>query len=410
MTNVVVATDSAAWPGAPAAESAPALLPRFLPFFGDTTLLWQRPALNIGGPSSAFNTWLNKGRGAFDVPDAPSPGIHYAPGDTVTAAGGTFTSPTVITITNTTLVSAAIVSPGSGGMPGSAQVVGTTGTASQLFILNVTIGMGGSISSIDSIATAGNYTGNPTMLSDEPVGDQSGSGIVGAAVSVVMGVFNGTQSIARPGQYSVLPSNPVSQSATSGAGSGATFDLTYGSVSSATDNSQGQPLIVGVTSLNGSGNSNTFFLSAILKPALAAPWSVTVGAALLSGATAQAVTGLPLVLYNQAADKAVAIAWENTTAGVWHYHPTAGISIVSVPVTIVLAPTYFMWFRITNDGTTLRYYLSYEGLLYIQFSSESATGFVSSFDFYGFGVDSQDYLSTGDQAQIALWNWVETSP
>ena len=108
----------------PSSVSAPALLPRFLPFFGDTTLLWQRPALNIGGPSGTFNTWLNQGGQAVGVgtdgnfsngnPVAPGVG-NYAPGHTITLAGGTLgpsdayhlptAARTVLTLTDTQVVS-----------------------------------------------------------------------------------------------------------------------------------------------------------------------------------------------------------------------------------------------------------------------------------------------------------------
>lgn len=49
-------------PGASAAALRAALaeLARPAPFVGNQGL-WMRPALNIGGPSSTFNTWLNQG-------------------------------------------------------------------------------------------------------------------------------------------------------------------------------------------------------------------------------------------------------------------------------------------------------------------------------------------------------------
>jgi len=154
-----------------------------------------------------------------------TPGTGYVPGSVSTIAGGTGT-PAQLTVTDTQLVSAAIVNPGSSGTPGPAQVIGTTGVGS-MFVLDVTIGVGGSISSIDDISIAGDYTTNPTDLSAEPVADISSSGITGAVVSVVMGAL--FADITTVGDYTNqdAPTNPTAEASNTGGGVGATWDFNF---------------------------------------------------------------------------------------------------------------------------------------------------------------------------------------
>ncbi len=193
-----------------------------------------------------------------------SAGSGYVPGDTITLTGGTVVTPPVITVVTTNVTSASVNAAGSGGTPGSATVTGTTGTGTK-FQASVTIGSGGSISSVDAISLPGSYTVNPTSLSAEPV---TGGGLTGATLSITMGVstfsvttpgvfsangasltqsatsgsgtgFSLTNVIYAPasvtvtnnGSYTSFPSNPVSQLSTSGSGSGATFNITTGSAS-----------------------------------------------------------------------------------------------------------------------------------------------------------------------------------
>lgn len=147
-------------------------------------------------------------------------GTGVVPNDTFTLNNGTNAIAGLLTVVTTKIVSASINAAGSGGTNGTFDLVGTTGTGT-LFVINVTIA-GGALSAINSILAAGHYTVNPTSLSAEPV---SGAGLTGATVTIVMGVD--TVSITKPGSYSVQPSNPVTPSATSGAGTGVTFNLSF---------------------------------------------------------------------------------------------------------------------------------------------------------------------------------------
>jgi len=141
----------------------------------------------------------------------------YAPADTINLSGGSQLSPAIITVSTTQVVSATVTSGGSGGTNGPAVVTGTTGTGT-LFQANVTIASG-AIASVDSISVAGDYTVNPTTPAAEPV---TGGGLLGATLNLQIGVLS--FSITSRGNFSSNPSgNAFTQDSTSGSGIGATF-------------------------------------------------------------------------------------------------------------------------------------------------------------------------------------------
>jgi hypothetical protein len=146
-----------------------------------------------------------------------APGVGYVPGDTIHLAGGVQTTPAVVTVASTQVVSATVASAGTGGVNGTATVLGTTGTGTP-FQATVTIASG-AITAVNGITFGGNYTVNPTLLTAEPV---TGGGLTGATLNIKMGVLQNTVTNA-----GVFTSNPVSgeftQLSTSGTGSSATF-------------------------------------------------------------------------------------------------------------------------------------------------------------------------------------------
>lgn len=148
-------------------------------------------------------------------------GSGYAPGDAITAAGGTFTTATVFSVANTGLYAIpTIAAGGSGGTNGTQYVYGTTGAGNR-FVLNVTIS-GGAITAINSVVDPGDYTTNPTTLSAEPVSGAPGNSLAGATVNLTGTIGVRQVSVTTPGIYSTYPAT-MTQGATSGAGSGATF-------------------------------------------------------------------------------------------------------------------------------------------------------------------------------------------
>jgi Ubiquitin-activating enzyme E1 FCCH domain len=146
-------------------------------------------------------------------------GITYVPGDTITLAGGTPVTPAVVTVVTTQVVGTpTIAAAGTGGTPGNATVTGTTGVGTR-FQATVTINAGGHIQTVNSLIVAGSYTTNPTVLGNEPV---TGGGLTGAQLGLVMGV--GSVSVSTGGDYTANPvGGAFTQASSSGFGTGATF-------------------------------------------------------------------------------------------------------------------------------------------------------------------------------------------
>lgn len=149
-------------------------------------------------------------------------GTGYNVGDSLTVAGGTFSTATVLSVASIKVVSAAPV----GGSSGSGYQVNDTitftgaGYVAPVVLRVTSIGGLGAVTGV-SIASgqAGQYTGaTPT----NPVSQSSTSGSgASAQFNLTWGV--NTVTVATPGSYTVYPSNPVS--ITGGAGTSATFNL-----------------------------------------------------------------------------------------------------------------------------------------------------------------------------------------
>lgn len=186
-------------------------------------------------------------------------GTGYVPGDTITLGGGTATTAGVFTVTHTKAVSATVNAGGSGGTPGTQTVTGTTGTGTK-FQASVTVSGGGAITAVLSITVAGDYTVNPTDITQEPV---TGASLTGAKLSVVMGVL--TKSVTTAGVYSAVPAS-FTQASTSGVGTGATFNtLSFGVNTASVTTSGGYSVLpsnpVSQGSTTGSGTGATFTMT-----------------------------------------------------------------------------------------------------------------------------------------------------
>lgn len=200
---------------------------------------------NPGGTSGSYaaNDTITLGGGVASVPavltvnttklvglglNAPggSATHSYAPGDSATLTGGTSSVAPVISVATTQVVSATIAAGGTGGTNGTQTVTGTTGTGTR-FQASVTVA-GGIITAILSVTVAGSYLTNPTLLTAEPV---TGAGLTGATLSLNMGIL--TFNIVNPGSFTVN-SATFTQSASSGAGTGATFNAGLFGVNAAT--------------------------------------------------------------------------------------------------------------------------------------------------------------------------------
>lgn len=390
---------------------------RFLPFFFDTSVPWSRPGLDIGGEGDSFTMWLGIGGGAFGGGSTVSPatnfspddpGTGYIPGELVAIAGGTGTAATRLEITDTQVISAAIISGGAGGTPGPAQVTGTTGDGS-LFILNITIGDEGNITSIDGIQNPGDYTTNPSNLSNEPVADASISGITGAIVSLVMGALIAI--ISDAGSYTAAPTNPAAQASSSGAGTGASWNLFYTRAATANDGSDGAPLVISADfPLDITLPNNTSsFLTCLLKPVGTPSWTITVGAAAVYGKIGS-LGAAPLILYNSSLDKALVVAASCSGTGLWYvrqFTDASKFNWSNSPTNAAqgnASNNYFGWWSVENDGTNIILKFSGEGQAYSAAYQDRLDNFIMNVSHVGFGLErSSDY-----DAYSILWDWRET--
>jgi len=151
-----------------------------------------------------------------------NPGAGYVPGTNLTVVGGTtFTGNPAITfrITGTRAVTIAIVAAGSGGTNGLQTLTGTTGAGRRIQIQCEILG--GTIIALDNVVDFGSYTTNPANLAREPL---TGANIVGAAISMTMGVIDmvGTNS----SRYTITPANPVA-TVCDGPGTLCTLNIIY---------------------------------------------------------------------------------------------------------------------------------------------------------------------------------------
>lgn len=393
-----------------------------LPFFGSSNPPWVRPALDIGGASNTFNTWLNQGGQAFAIDNAGQttpvdPGAGYLVGDTWTAAGGTLAAGgtrTLLTISDIQGISATIVNGGTSGVPGSIVMDTTTGSGSPIKF-NCTVGAGGDITSVDSVSDPGDLTANLTDNANEPMVDDAAGPITGVVFNVVTGARGAV--ITDPGSYTAPPANPISQFATSGSGAGLTWALDYGSFATATDGAGGLPLVLRAGEAF-SGNNNQY-LTGVLKPIGAPPWTITIGVAGVINADQQGAETEPLILFNSADGKAVVLAWQPTMGvwGIFHYDTAPGLTsrtkVSGVPFGITyFHSTYFIWFKVENDGANLTFSMSAENVEFVTIFQEAANAWTASFDNVGFGMDRGQMSITNSYplatVLVPLWNWVET--
>lgn len=213
-----------------------------------------------------------------------------------------------------------------------------------------------------------------------------------------------------------------------GSGDNFTTWLNQGSAT-ATDNSDGLPLVIRDDVTTDDQTSN---LIGVLKPIGAPPWTITCSFAASANYSSAVLSGegliyAPIILNDSTSGKAVVLWWlfyslagGGTVASVayaTHYPDTApgnAINRVSSVGPGFSAIQYLSWFRVINDGTTLTFQISDEGLEFETIYTESATALVPSFDTVGFGMDTAPLaafaqgLTPPGILSAKLWNWVQT--
>ena len=156
------------------------------------------------------------------VPVAPGSG--YAPANTITLTGGTHTVSTVLTVETTQLVTLAVNAGGANYLVGDHITLagGTFGTAAVVAVASVTAG---AITGI-TLVSGGSYTANSATFT------QGATTGVGSGATFNTGLFGVNTVIpTTAGAYTALPSSPVAQGSTTGSGTGATFTVLWGLLS-----------------------------------------------------------------------------------------------------------------------------------------------------------------------------------
>lgn len=196
--------------------------------FGPANTL-SSAALKITGPAQissglypVYSSTLNPGSITL-----ATPGTGYVPGDVITLAisGATQTTAAGLGVATVQVVSATVAVGGSSCTNGSSQTVtGTTGTGTKFQAL-VTVA-GNTITNVNSISVAGDYTVKPTTITAEPV---TGDSCSGSQLSVVLGVLTAQPQGPNVGLFTAIPGPTAiaTQASTTGVGSGATFNVGF---------------------------------------------------------------------------------------------------------------------------------------------------------------------------------------
>jgi hypothetical protein len=226
-------------------------------------------------------------------------GVGYVPGDRITLAGGTQTQAPVVTVARTTVVSATIVNPGHGGTNGTQTLIGETGTApGGAWVMNVTVS-GGQVTAINSITSGGSYTVNPTQP-DLAIGGgfiPSNPGYYTPTFNLVMGVQSVT--VSTPGIFTANATG-LTQQSTTGTGTGATFNTLVFGPAAVTVQTAGSYTVlptnpVGISATSGTGVGAQFNVTWNAPGSLSAgDWLVlsnTAGMPQLNGLTVVAAAG-----------------------------------------------------------------------------------------------------------------------
>lgn len=178
--------------------------------------------LTLSGGTSGTAATLTVSSGKLVSAALNAAGTVYAPGDTITLTGGVASTKAILTVSTVKLVSATIAAGGTG--YGNAQTFNVTvagGTHSVAATVSVTTNSSGVITTVNSVSAAGSYTVLPSLSANAVTGDNGTNHGTGLTLNLVFGV--NTFAISTAGEYTTTTAS-FTQFATSGGGSGATFN------------------------------------------------------------------------------------------------------------------------------------------------------------------------------------------
>jgi hypothetical protein len=150
-----------------------------------------------------------------------TPGSGVATNDTFNVVGGTRATAAIATVTNTQLVSANLNAAGTGYVSGEVITL-AGGTSSQAAQITVDTVNAGAILTFH-ISRGGVYTVNSAALT------QASSSAAGTGATFNVGLYGAnTLSASTAGNYTVVPTNPVTVTNGVGTGTGVTLNISFG--------------------------------------------------------------------------------------------------------------------------------------------------------------------------------------
>lgn len=151
-------------------------------------------------------------------------GSGYVQADTITITGGTHTISSVFAVATTELNTVAVNAGGSNYLVGDTITL-AGGTFSTAVVLTVATLSGSAVATV-TVTNRGQYTVNTASFTQSAT---SGVGSGATFNTATWGVK--TVTVTTPGAYTVLPSSPVAQGSTSGIGTGCTLTVLWGLLS-----------------------------------------------------------------------------------------------------------------------------------------------------------------------------------
>jgi hypothetical protein len=165
-----------------------------------------------------------------------------------------------------------------------------------------------------------------------------------------------------------------------------------------TDNSLGGPLVMAKAA------SSSDSLSLLCVSAPTTPYTYTVMVTSPAQASSN-YTVIGLALYDSGSGKVTTLGFGNSSAAAYHWNSTSSWN--STVKSFQWAGT-LLWMRISNDGTSLTYYISVDDVQWMQLATESVTAFMPAITNICWGNDPHDNQYTSMPLYSELWQW--TSP
>lgn len=210
---------------------------------------------------------------AVETTSAGAAGVTYAPGDTVTATGGTASQQAIVEVLTTKAVTAPAVAVG-----GSGYVVGDQITLQNGLVVQVATLSTSAVATV-TIVSAGSFTTNNTTAGGFTQISTTGAG-TGATFTMTAAKYGvNTFQVQNAGAYSVLASSPLAQGSTSGSGTGFTLGVSAYQVQSFT--AVGGTGYADGAAVTATGGAGTGFAGTITTGPIGEPVEVTVSGFLL---------------------------------------------------------------------------------------------------------------------------------